>query len=87
MTTPLPESPETLEQVAERYVADLPRSTDCAFNVAKKGQHRFCSRIGRKLIGRYRFCQRHAEVVAKAVLQSTGETQAQTVGPSGKDGN
>lgn len=60
----------TLEQIAERFVADLPPSTDCAFNVAKKGLHRFCSRMGRKPIGRYYFCQRHADVVAKAVLES-----------------
>lgn len=68
---------ETPEQIARQVVADLPPSTDCAFNVAKKGQHRFCSRMGRKAIGNYYFCQRHADVVAKAVLEST----------EGKEGN
>lgn len=78
---------ETLEQIAARYVADLPPSTDCAFNVAKKGLHRFCSRMGRKPVGGYYFCQRHADVVARAVLESVRESQAQTDGPSGKEGN
>jgi hypothetical protein len=55
-------------EVAQRYVADLPPSANCAFNVAKKGQHRFCTRAGRKEIGGYHFCQRHADMVALAVL-------------------
>lgn len=63
---------EQEKDIAAQYVADLPPSTDCAFNVAKKGQHRFCSRMGRKPIGGYYFCQRHADVVAKAVLEGMG---------------
>lgn len=60
---------ETLREVAGQYVADLSPSTDCAFNVAKKGRHRFCSRMGRKEIGGYYFCARHADLVAQAVLE------------------
>ena len=60
----------TINDVAQRFVADLPPSTDCRFNVAKKGSHRFCSRMGRKPIGGYYFCQRHADVVAQAVLEN-----------------
>lgn len=72
MTTPSPyRQVETLEEIAERYVADLPPTTDCAFNVAKKGQHRFCSRVGRRSVGGYYFCRHHADVVAQAVLEST----------------
>lgn len=72
MTPPPDKQPaaETLKQVAERYVADLPTSTGCVFNVAKKGQHRFCSRMGRKEIGGYYFCARHADVVATAYLKT-----------------
>lgn len=61
---------ESIGEVAQRYVADLPPTTDCAFNVAKKGSHRFCSRMGRKPVGGYYFCQRHADIVAAAVLES-----------------
>lgn len=63
----------SIEEIAKRYVADLPPSTDCAFNVAKKGQHRFCSRMGRRCVGGYYFCLRHADVIAKAVLESIKE--------------
>ena len=63
---------ETLEEIAERFVADLPLTTDCAFNVAKRGQHRFCSRMGREQIGKYYFCRHHANVVARAVIESAG---------------
>lgn len=66
----------TVKEVAQRYIADLPASTDCAFNVAKKGEHRFCSRMGRKEIGGYYFCHRHAEIVAQSVLENIqGDSQ------------
>lgn len=60
----------SMREVAERYVADLPKTTDCAFNVAKKGLHRFCSRMGRRNIGGYYFCMRHADVVSQAILET-----------------
>lgn len=72
MKTPPPDTQpaaETLEEIAEGFVADLPPSTDCAFNVAKKGLHRFCSRMGRERVGGYYFCRHHANVVAKVVLE------------------
>jgi hypothetical protein len=64
------ETKPIVREIAQRFVADLPPSTDCAFNVAKKGTHRFCSRMGRKEVGGYYFCQRHADVVAAAILES-----------------
>lgn len=67
----------TNREIAERYVADLPPSTDCAFNVAKKGEHRFCQRMGRKCIGGYYFCAHHADVIAQAILEDVKDAETQ----------
>lgn len=67
MTT---DSDAIARRVVREVVADLPSTTDCAFNVAKKGQHRFCSRVGRKPIGGYHFCKRHADIVAQRILDA-----------------
>jgi hypothetical protein len=75
MTTEATITVEEAQDIASGFVADLSPTTDCAFNVAKKGQHRFCSRMGRKEIGGYQFCYRHAEVVAQAVLNRLQENR------------